>query len=138
MSAASESNLVITLTAGLEQTARGRDVVLSVSDTGVGMNAEQQGRLFQAFVQADASTSRKYGGTGLGLSISQRFCQMLGGEITVASAPEQGAIFTVRLPMLAPEGAAEPAAQAPAIIWLPAAENGFERLQPGVGERGLP
>ena len=69
-----------------------------VSDTGIGMTPEQLGKLFQAFMQADASTSRKFGGTGLGLAISRRFCQMMGGDITVASEHGKGSTFTVTLP----------------------------------------
>jgi signal transduction histidine kinase len=58
----------------------GRDwVTIAVADTGIGMTAEQMGKLFQEFSQADASTTRKYGGTGLRLAISKRFCQMMGG-----------------------------------------------------------
>ena len=75
----------------------GRDwVTIAVADTG--MTAEQMGKLFQEFSQADASTTRKYGGTGLGLAISKRFCQMMGGDITVESEPGRGSVFTVRLP----------------------------------------
>jgi signal transduction histidine kinase/DNA-binding response OmpR family regulator len=73
-------------------------VVFEVSDTGIGMTPEQRGKLFQDFIQADASTTRKYGGTGLGLSISQRFCQMMRGGISVESESGQGSIFTLRLP----------------------------------------
>jgi Amt family ammonium transporter len=73
-------------------------VLFTVSDTGIGMTAEQRSRLFQAFTQADPSTTRKFGGTGLGLAIVQRFCQMMGGDISVDSAPGQGSTFKMLLP----------------------------------------
>ncbi|HET7293072.1 MAG TPA: response regulator [Vicinamibacteria bacterium] len=73
-------------------------IVFRIRDTGIGMTSEQQARVFEDFVQADATTSRRYGGTGLGLAISRRFCRMMGGEISVESAPRQGSLFTVRLP----------------------------------------
>jgi CheY-like chemotaxis protein len=73
-------------------------LVFEVRDSGIGMTAEQVGRLFQPFVQADESTTRQYGGTGLGLAISRRFCRMMGGTITVESEPGKGSCFRVRLP----------------------------------------
>jgi signal transduction histidine kinase len=77
----------------------GRDwVTLSVADTGIGMTPEQMGKLFQEFSQASSSTASKYGGTGLGLAISKRFCQMMGGDITVESEVGRGSTFTIRLP----------------------------------------
>ena len=69
-----------------------------ISDTGIGMTEEQLGRLFLAFTQADASTTKKFGGTGLGLAITQHFCQILGGDIKVTSRRGKGSTFTITLP----------------------------------------
>jgi PAS domain S-box-containing protein len=73
-------------------------IAFRVMDTGIGMTPEQIDKLFQPFVQADASTSRKYGGTGLGMTITQHFTKMMGGEMSVASEPGVGTTFTVLLP----------------------------------------
>ena len=79
----------------------GRDwITLAVTDTGIGMTPEQMGKLFQEFSQASSRTAAKYGGTGLGLAISRRFCQMMGGDITVESEPGKGSVFTIRLPRI--------------------------------------
>ena len=77
----------------------GRDwIELSVADTGIGMTAEQQAKLFEEFTQADATTAQRFGGTGLGLAIARKLARMMGGEVTVASEPGAGSVFTVRLP----------------------------------------
>jgi PAS domain S-box-containing protein len=84
-------------------------VEFRVVDNGIGMSPEQIDRLWRPFMQADASTTRKYGGTGLGLAISRRLCQMMGGSLSVESQLGRGSVFTVRLPgdLAAIEGAAE-------------------------------
>ena len=82
-----------------ERIQNGRAVVrFAISDTGIGMSEEQLGRLFQAFSQAETTTSQKYGGTGLGLVITRNFCQLLGGDVTVASKPGEGSTFAITLP----------------------------------------
>jgi signal transduction histidine kinase len=79
--------------------ADGRDwVELAVADSGIGMTAEQQAKLFQDFTQADSLTARRYGGTGLGLAISRKLARMMGGDVTVTSEPGKGSVFTLRLP----------------------------------------
>jgi signal transduction histidine kinase len=76
----------------------GNWIELAVSDTGIGMTPEQQVKLFAEFTQADSLTARHFGGTGLGLAISRKLARMMGGDVTVASEPGKGSVFTVRLP----------------------------------------
>jgi signal transduction histidine kinase len=79
--------------------ADGRDwIELAVSDTGIGMTAEQQAKLFEEFSQADATTAQRFGGTGLGLAITRKLARMMGGDVTVTSELGKGSVFTVRLP----------------------------------------
>jgi len=83
----------------VHKVADGRDwVELAVADSGIGMTAEQQAKLFQDFAQAESLTARRYGGTGLGLAISRKLARMMGGDVTVTSEPGKGSVFTVRLP----------------------------------------
>jgi signal transduction histidine kinase/CheY-like chemotaxis protein len=83
----------------VRKVADGRNwVEFAVADTGIGMTAEQQAKLFEEFTQADSSTARRYGGTGLGLAITRKLARMMGGDVTVASEPGKGSVFTVRLP----------------------------------------
>jgi CheY-like chemotaxis protein len=84
--------------AGRRERLEGMDwIVFEVSDTGIGMNAEQMARLFQPFVQADLSTTRSFGGTGLGLTITRRLARLMGGDVCVTSAPGKGSTFTLRI-----------------------------------------
>jgi signal transduction histidine kinase/CheY-like chemotaxis protein/HAMP domain-containing protein len=100
------------LTVGVERLGTDRSIVqMTISDTGIGMSEEQLGRLFQAFSQADASTTKKFGGTGLGLAITRHFCRLLGGDVTVASRVGEGSTFTIVLPdqALQPDQSTAPA-----------------------------
>jgi adenylate cyclase len=77
----------------------GRDwIELAVADSGIGMTAGQQAKLFEEFSQADATTAQRFGGTGLGLAISRKLARMMGGDLMVASEQGKGSVFTVRLP----------------------------------------
>ena len=83
----------------VRKVADGREwVELAVADTGIGMTAEQQAKLFQDFTQAVSLTARRYGGTGLGLVLSRKLARMMGGDVTVMSEPGKGSVFAVRLP----------------------------------------
>ncbi|HXU88731.1 MAG TPA: GAF domain-containing protein, partial [Methylomirabilota bacterium] len=96
----------ITLAVTRETLDDGRDgLAFSVRDTGIGMTPEQLARLFEAFSQADAATTRKYGGTGLGLALSRRLCRMMGGDVSVQSETGHGSTFTIRLPVEVREAA---------------------------------
>lgn len=97
-----------TVTLSAARVDEGEAIVFEVADTGIGMSEEQVARLFQAFVQADDSTTRKYGGSGLGLFISRRFCRLMGGDISVESAVGRGTTFRVRLPARVVEADADP------------------------------
>ena len=76
----------------------GNGIELAVVDTGIGMTAEQEAKLFEEFSQADAATARRFGGTGLGLAITRKLARMMGGDVTVTSEQGKGSVFTVRLP----------------------------------------
>jgi signal transduction histidine kinase len=93
-------------------TVGGRPLVrFSVIDTGVGMTSQQTEKVFEAFTQADVTTTRKYGGTGLGLAIVSRFCQLMGGSVSVESRPGHGSTFIVQLPLeVVDEGVESPKA----------------------------
>ncbi|HLB54126.1 MAG TPA: GAF domain-containing protein, partial [Gemmatimonadales bacterium] len=141
-----------TITLGVER--RDGQVIFRVRDSGIGMTPEQLGRVFEAFAQAEASTSRKYGGTGLGLAITRRFCELLGGDVTAASEPGRGSTFTVRLPVdlsepIPPPDRAQLAASAGTVLVIdddPAARaitrrvlsrEGYGVVEAADGETGL-
>ena len=93
------------ITLGVRRSGDGLE--FRVADTGIGMTAEQLGRLFQRFAQADESTTRKFGGTGLGLALTRAFARLLGGDVSVESTPGAGTTFTLRLPAAMPSAGAD-------------------------------
>jgi signal transduction histidine kinase len=97
----------ISVTVSRHRSIHGDLAEIRVSDTGIGMEPELLEQLFEPFVQADVSATRKFGGTGLGLAISRKFCRLLGGDISVSSAPGKGSTFNITLPMRIDERKAE-------------------------------
>jgi CheY-like chemotaxis protein len=89
----------VVVRADVERTADGAIATIAVSDTGVGMDATAMQRIFEPFAQADETTTRKFGGTGLGLSICRELSDLMGGRISVASQPQIGSTFTLKLPL---------------------------------------
>jgi signal transduction histidine kinase len=101
----------ITLQADRESLEGSEWIVLSVTDTGIGLSPEQIVKLFRNFTQAEASTTRNFGGTGLGLALTRRYCQMMGGDVTVRGVPGQGSVFTIKLPAVVTEAKPEAVAE---------------------------
>src|SRR3984885_5657874 len=101
-------------------------IVFRVTDSGIGLRPEQIVKLFQDFTQADASTTRKFGGTGLGLALTRRFCQMMGGDVTVHSVAGEGSIFTIMLPAVVAEPKTETSIADAEIASILVPETGVE------------
>jgi signal transduction histidine kinase/CheY-like chemotaxis protein len=97
----------ITLDAGRQRMDGSDWIVFRVADTGIGLSSDQIVKLFRDFTQADASTTRKFGGTGLGLALTRRFCQMMGGDVTVHSVRGEGSVFTIKLPAIVTQATAD-------------------------------
>jgi signal transduction histidine kinase/CheY-like chemotaxis protein len=107
------------------QAKNGSDALLfRITDTGIGMTPEQIAKLFRAFTQADDSTSRRYGGTGLGLALTKKFCQMMGGDVSVTSELGKGSTFTIELPAIASKQGTTTITVAPAEVPAPDSSSG--------------
>ncbi|MCA9717890.1 MAG: response regulator [Myxococcales bacterium] len=122
-------------------------LVFRVRDTGIGMDEEQLRRMFEPFVQADASVTRKYGGTGLGLAITAQYCEMMGGAITAESTPGEGSTFTMRLPASVdvsalasgatpPLGSSRPRGRAPTVLVVDDDHASLENLEEVLEDAG--
>jgi PAS domain S-box-containing protein len=138
---------VVTLTIRRENRDGVEGVEFRVADTGVGITQEQESRLFEAFSQADASTTRRFGGTGLGLAITRRFCEMMGGDIELQNDDGQGSVFTMWLPANVQTPQAELAqvsgpgtpstSRAPLVLVIDDDEASRELLQRSLGRDGF-
>ena len=134
----------LTMDVARETSADGDWMLFHVSDSGIGMTLEQTEKLFEAFTQADSSTTRKFGGTGLGLAISRRFCRMMGGDITVESEIGKGSTFTIRLPARvldpkeqAPQPAAVPQKYLGSVLVIDDDPRVHDMLQRSLAKEGL-
>jgi signal transduction histidine kinase/DNA-binding response OmpR family regulator len=119
---------IVDLTVALTHDGKRDMIAFRVTDTGIGMTAEHLGRLFQAFAQADSSTTRKFGGTGLGLVITRHFARLLGGDVTVTSEFGKGSVFTLTLPVRDAAAAVATEAAAPKLAVSGDAEGEFTVL----------
>ncbi|MEA2554347.1 MAG: hypothetical protein QOJ65_2523, partial [Fimbriimonadaceae bacterium] len=120
------NNGTINLDAGRELMDGREWIVFRVADSGIGLSPDQIVKLFQDFTQADASTTRKFGGTGLGLALTRRFCQIMGGDVTVHSLLGEGSIFTIKLPAQVIQTNAEVALEAASIDGAAAVPANFD------------
>ena len=121
---------VVTLSASRDLRDDQSWLVLSVSDTGIGIPADKLDHVFEEFAQADDSTTREYGGTGLGLPLSRRLCQLMGGDLTVTSESGVGSTFTIEIPTTVSEGTAQ--TQPPAHEEVGASPSPEEAARPSI------